>query len=553
MRQINLLFKKDRIEKSSELKNKKDLLGVFTSLLITGIIYAVFIYVFTNFAKVYIDTDFGNIDNQISRVKELLIIGFSLIFIVNVVIGVKKIKAVLTRGKEDDILIYQPINTGIVFIYKLLKIYLSQLLSTIFMILPMSIVVDKLFVLTGGVLYYFLLLVIVFLLPLMSCAIATLLSIPYIAISKRIQSQFVLKIVLYSIIVAAGFYAYGIFLNVLSDLIRSGNIRYIFDLKTVNLINETCAHLYPSNFFVNILLNDNVFINMLIVVGCSLVAVAISYFIIKKMYLNIMQDQLEGESSLYRKKIKLKKHSPLMSLVIKEFNVVLRTPTYAFQYFAMSISLPLMVYMCSFLLESMLSTLTFINCNYALAIFVVSMFSILTNTFCTTNISRDGKMFGILKTLPLSIKQIVNAKVLFCSIVSFASVFVSSYVLFATGFLNFAYFVITFVIGFIFSLVQIAYATRKDMKNPYFPNNDKEEVIEGNANMSTLIFVSLIITVLIGGGAVLLSIVLSMKYNEKIASLTSISFMFVITLIALILSTTYLYKGIDKEYSLEEF
>ena len=162
-------------------------------------------------------------------------------------------------------------------------------------------------------------------------------------------------------------------------------------------------------------------------------------------------------------------------------------------------------------------------------------------------------MFGILKTMPLTIKQIINAKVLFCSIVSFISVLVSSYVLLATGFLNFTYFLITFVIGFIFSLVQIAYATRKDMKNPYFPNNDKEEVVEGNANMSTLIFASLIVTILIGGGAVLLSIILSMKYDEKIASIISISFMFVITLIALLLSGSYLYKGIDDEYALEEF
>ena len=44
-----------------------------------------------------------------------------------------------------------------------------------------------------------------------------------------------------------------------------------------------------------------------------------------------------------------------------------------------------------------------------------------------------------------------------------------------------------------------------------------------------------------------------MKYNESIASLSSIGIMLGVTLIACIGAFIYLYKGIDKEYYLEEF
>ena len=185
---------------------------------------------------------------------------------------------------------------------------------------------------------------------------------------------------------------------------------------------------------------------------------------------------------------------------------------------------------------------------YALAIFVVSMFSILTNNFCTTNISRDGKMFALLKTLPVTIHKIIGVKLLFCSLVSFVSVLISSLVLFITGFLNLGYFVITFVIGFLFSLVQIAYGTRKDMKNPCFPNNNQEEIIEGNSNMSTLILFGLLTTIIAGGGSVLLSVVIGMKYNERLAALISIGFVFVITIFALLFASIYLFRKLDKEY-----
>ena len=391
------------------------------------------------------------------------------------------------------------------------------------------------------------------LLPLISCALATLVSIPYTYISKRIQQHFIIKLIIYVLVVGSAFYLYGIFLNILGDLIRTGNIRYIFDFKTIESISNVCNNLYPSKFFVYMLFFEKFGLNLLVILATAFIAVLVSYFIIKKMYLNIMQEQLEGSALAYSKKSRCKQSSPLVALLKKEFKVVLRTPSYAFQYFAMAISLPLMVYVCSYLLESMLETLTFVNCNYALSIFVVSMFGILTNSFCTTNISRDGKMFGIMKTLPVSVKKIVNAKVVFCGIVSCFSVLISTMVLYITEFLDFKYTVITFIIGFMFSLIQIAYATRKDMKHPSFPNNDKEEVVEGNLNMSTLIIVGLISTVLISGGALLMSIVLSLKYDEKVAAIASIGFMFLITISILVWAIIYLYKDIDKEYLSEEF
>ena len=107
---------------------------------------------------------------------------------------------------------------------------------------------------------------------------------------------------------------------------------------------------------------------------------------------------------------------------------------------------------------------------------------------------------------------------------------------------------ITFVVGFAFSLVQIAYSTRKDMKNPCLAESDKDEIIEGNSNMSTIILTGLLMTLVTGGGALLLSIVLGLKYNPLIASLVSIGFVVVVTAISLIFSLIYLFKGIDEEY-----
>ena len=551
MSYIKLLFKKDIIEGvSSFKKGKKDILGVISSLLLLTVLYSVFIFVFNHFAKMYVGTDFGNELARESRVMEILTMGFGIIFVVNVILGVRKIYNILVNGKDNDVLVYQPIDEGAIYIYKLLKVYFSQVISTLLITLPISIIVDLVSLIVGGFVYYLLVFIAVLLLPLISCAFAAIFSIPYISIQRKLSSKYWLVLIIYVVFIGLAFWLYGSFLNVLSDLMRTGNIKYVFDLQTINGIHKISKYLYPSKFFTNILLNNHILFNVIAIIAISFVAVTISYFIIKNIFKNIIQNKLEGNQVTYKKKISVKNHNSTFALLYKEFLVVLRTPTYAFQYFAMSISLPFMVYVCAFLLESMVETLTIINCNYALAILVVSMFSILTNTFCTTNISRDGKMFAMLKTMPITVNKIVSVKVIFCSLVSFVSVFISSIVLLITGYLNFLYFLITFVVGFLFSLVQIAYATRKDMRNPSVSHED--EITESNSNMSTLILTGLLTTIFAGGGSVLLSIVLGMKYNETIASIVSLGFVFLITIIAFILSFVYLFKGLKEEYYISE-
>lgn len=550
MQYIKLLFKRDFIESISSYKQKKDILGIISSFFLLSAIYGVFIYVFSHFAQIYIATDFGNVLLRNQRVEELFTICFGAIFIINVVVGIKKLIFVLNSTKDSDILIYQPIGAGSIFVYKLLKVYFSQIFSTILTIVPIAICIDSLSSLVGGIDYYLFVVAIIILLPFISCALATLFAVPFMAVMKKIASKFIVMLCIYVVIVAIGFLLYGSFLSVLSELVRSGNIKYVFDFKTIKAIGEVTKWLYPSKFFTNIILYKSTILNIIAIILISVAAVAISYFIIKKVYIKTIQNQLEGNYKPYRNSSKLKEHSPTVSLLYKEFVVVLRTPTYAFQYFAIAITLPFMVYICSFILQSMLETLTVIDCNYALAIFVVSMLSILTNTFCTTNISRDGKMFAIMKTLPVTIYKIISVKLIFCSIVSFVSVLISCFVLLVTGFLNLTYFFITFIVGFAFSLVQIAYSTRKDMKHPCLPSNAQDEIVEGNSSMSTIIITGLITTIVTGGGALLLSVVVGIKYNEFIASCVSIGFVFVVTIISLIFSFIYLFKGVDEEYYL---
>ena len=103
MKYVGLLFWKDFIELKASLKEKKDYKGFISSLLLVLIVYGVFIFVFNAFAQMYTQTDFGDVANRVYRVKELFTLVFTAIFIVNVIVGVKRLTGQLMDSRNNNI------------------------------------------------------------------------------------------------------------------------------------------------------------------------------------------------------------------------------------------------------------------------------------------------------------------------------------------------------------------------------------------------------------------------------------------------------------------
>lgn len=549
MRSIILLLKRDFIEFSSSFRykdRKGDIFGAISTLILSAVIFGVFIYVFNAFAKMYVGIDFGVKADAYLRVKELLILACTAVFVVDVVVGVVSSYKAISDGKDINVLVYRPIDSGALFGYKLIKIYASQLLSSAITLLPVVIVADVISPYVGGVGYYFLAIFIMILIPLVSCAIASVLSVPYTGFMRLIEDKFVIKLVCYVILLGVGFWLYGEFLKVLTELLRTGEIRNFLDYKTIRTIQSVTDKLYPSKFFAEILLKEHVGRNIGILLAIGAVASTITFFVIRGIYNKMVQLKLEGVQRTFRKQYKFRARSVLATLIRKEFVTVLRTPTYAFQYFATTVTLPFMVYVCVMLLRSLMSTLTIFNCDLELAMFVISMFCIMTNTFCTTNISRDGRMYAMLKTMPISVKDYILAKLIFCGVVSVVSVTASVVALCAVGYLNAWQGAYVFFAGVILSMAEVAYATRKDMNSPSFPTG--AEVAEGNNGTSTLILAGLLVSAIAGGGSVAVNAVLSLLADSKTAILSSLAVITVFVLGFAGFAAGYLIKGLEAKY-----
>lgn len=552
MNKLKLLFKKDLNEyvatSFKEKGKQRDWLGYFSSVVLVAFIYGVFIYVFYSFAKMYLSNVYDNVEvDRFNRVSELLTYCFALIFIVNIFNGLRKIFAQISDSKDINVLICQPISAGTLFLHKFLKILISQFITTLLILLPVAIVLNVLSGI-GGAVYYVSLIASALLLPALCCAIAGILAVPYVLLMQFIESKFVIRLIGYVILIGVGFWVYSIFLNGLNQILQSGQLSNFFEMSTVYKLNKIASYLYPSRLFTNMMLSTWAWQSWLIAIFGSVACLLGSFFLIRKIYNGFIQRRLEGYSREFVKKNKIKKHNGVQALLLKEFITVLRTPGYAFQYFATTISLPFMVYICVQLLSSMAKELFATNCSYAIAVFVVTMFGLLTNTFCATNVSRDGKMYAMLKTMPIKVEQLIGCKLLFCGIVSFVSVFVSSLALCIGSLLTVGETVFVFLNGLLFSFSGIAFATKKDMKSPCFPSNENDEVTDSNSNLSTMILIGLIVSAVSGIGSIILSVVVGLKASTGWAMFASMGFESLITVVVFALSMVYLFKGLKKVY-----
>lgn len=178
---------------------------------------------------------------------------------------------------------------------------------------------------------------------------------------------------------------------------------------------------------------------------------------------------------------------------------MLFTPDYAVQYFTVAAIMPLMVYFCMGIGKNFLSSLVFVQSDFELAILLTVLFGALTNTFCATNVSRDGKSFYVEKTLPLSINEIMGAKIALSFAVAVLSVGIAATVLLAKKYVSAGEGVFVFFVGAMMALSQILYATRKELNSPQFSLEEDNVVRESNNNVSIIVVLGLVSAMLLGG------------------------------------------------------
>lgn len=524
-----------------------DIAGSLLSAALAVAFMWVFVYILGGFADMYLDIQVNYVTDITARMTELLTIGYAVVFVVCVVSGINTTNRELFNNSSMTLYVAMPVSKFTLYISKLVWAYLGQLAACAVIVLPFNITLG---VMTGmGTSYYIMTALFCFVLPLMAMSVASILALPVHYISKKLGQYYVLILVVSVVLMVGAFVVYMQLLELLQQMLVTGEIRLLFTAQFMYNIGNVVSSMIPVVWLANITLGSATAANISFVCGFAIVSVSVSLLLCRVTFgMALRSSQLEQTNTMLRMH-RLPPSSPMGALVRKEFMSVLRTPSYAMQYFGVAIILPLLVYMSLTMGNTLVYQLVYIDCSFELALTLTILYCSLTNTFCATNISREGDMIHCIKAMPLSATAVVNSKVLFCMIVASLSQLANSIVLIATGSLGVLEALFVLVAGLLLALAQICMATRLDINHPNV-SHEGDVITDSNSVVSTVVLVGLASSLVLGGSAMYFSIVQNLLYNAGLIASVVSSTLFttlVVGVIAVLLAVcgiVFLRKGL---------
>jgi len=496
MRNFRTLFKYERrMLFPGSQKKRIDILGGLTSLLFTLVIAGIFGLLIYSIADGYLEIKINKVLDPIARAHELINAVYTIIIVALGIMCLEKMRSTLTRSSDTPIFLRLPVKHGTIFRAKFMALLLWTYVTAFMLIVPVNAIFY--FVLGAGTEFLINTAIVYLLLPMASFLLATILILPYMVVIKFLSTRYFLSFLSLSVLVVGAFFVYSNILDVLRGLFETGSIKFLFSSDFVDVLMGAKLYTYPANSLASLLLGIDMQKSLIISGGVAAAALLLALLVTGGLYRLVLYRNRDGRSS--RKKFTFGfRRRVTSSLLRKEFITVYREPKYLFSYFTIAFAMPFMVYCCYTLFETLIFNALGRGFEFSLSLIVVLVFGILTNTFCATNITRDGKSALKAKSFPVKASKLLFSKVLFCSIISSLSVVGSVAMLYFTvGMTRFNAF-IACAIGLIFSFSQILIATRTDLNCAVVGASPEEVSRTSDRTIAKVVTVGLFFAVLIG-------------------------------------------------------
>ena len=497
MRNFRTLFRYERRMLFPGSQSKRiDILGILSSIIFTLAIAGIFGLLIYAVADGYLDIKINKVVDPIARAHELINAVYTIIIVALGIMCLEKMRSTLTRSSDTPIFLRLPVKNGTIFRAKFTALLLWTYVTAFMLIIPVNAIFY--FVLGAGADFLINTLLVYLLLPMVSFLLATLLILPYMVIVKFLSTRYFLSFVALSVLVVGAFFVYSGILDVLRGLFETGSIKFLFTSDFVDVLMGAKLYTYPANALASLLLGIDMQKSILISAIFAVAAFLVTFLITGALYRLVLYRNRDGRKSRAKKYSLGVKRGVTASLVRKEFITVYREPKYLFSYFTIAFAMPFMIYCCYTLFETLILNAIGYGFEFSLAILVVLVFAILTNTFCATNITRDGKSALKAKSFPVKASKLLFSKVLFCSIISSLSVLGSVAMLYFTVGMTPTDAALTCAIGLVFSFSQILVATRTDLNCAVVDASPEEVARTSDRTIAKVVSVGLFFAIIIG-------------------------------------------------------
>lgn len=468
----------------------------------------------------------------------MLSISLILPVILTVVEGIYKVQGILFESKDTDMLFSLPIKKSTIIFSRLIKLFVFQYMYNLIFILPAIVVYARHS--KVGVSFYALSLMMSILLPIIPTIIASFIGL----LVKNIAVKFRAKRLVQTIFTMILFFIIGyIYLNANNFVSK-----IIANAKNINEIITKVY--YPIGAYVSLLQKFSLlkFINWLLI---NILPLVLFVAVASKLYFNIISKSKNSSTKQnLKKEMRFKQNSKLKALITKELRRYFSSTVYVFNTAVGLVFMFLItVYMCINIDGAMQSIIESgklpVNVEQIGAYVPKIYMALIIFTACLTSItsssiSMEKKSFNITKSMPVSSKKLMSAKILTSNIIVIPVMFLCD-ILFLVFFkvTIFDVFSIIYLTCIMPTLVAI-FGLLANLKYPKMDAFSDTEAVKQSASTMVSVFGGMLFAIFL----ILITIKLSMNIGVNLSQGIIIAFLTVLTILLWIILKKYAEKRI---------
>lgn len=448
--------------------------------------------------------------------------------------SIYKTQGILFDSKDNDLLFSLPIKRSTILFIRMLKLVLFQYMYNALFIVPALGV--YIFFEHPSISFYLISVIMFLLLPLIPTALGSILGYIVKLVSSKFKSKKIIQTIL-SFIIFFGIY----YISMNSETFFSDIV------EKATSINDIIIRIYyPIGAYISLINKFDIiiFIKFILV---NIIPFIIFIIIGQRYYFKIISSSknINTISKSHNKKEKIVVQKPIIALIKKELKRYFSSSVYMFN---TSFGLLLLVVLTCILcikgktaIDGIISTFEIENIlSINLAFYLLLVFSLFMTSITSSSISLEGKTINITKSLPVSIKTILNSKILYCYIIELPFV-ITSLIIFTIFFKpNILFIIITILLTIISIGLTAITGLIINLKYPKLSFTNDTEVVK--QSMSSMI------SVFIGMGILFTSMIFIIYLSNYLNTyILLLMHLIILSIICIILYFVLLKKG-SKQY-----
>ena len=488
---------------------------------------------------------------------------FATIFTMGVatIVAIGNVVKNLYMSGDNELLLRFPVSGAEILIAKSIYCFLHNLVINAMLTLPFYIIFGV--VTKAGAGYYFASIGVMLLSVLLPYFLANLVAIPVMMATNFVKNQFLLVLIILIGVLCAGFILYMTALKSILTYLSEEQLG-LFSGEMIARYGEIASKCYPFKWYAMLLAGGSAgyagkdigLAFLYIFLMTAAVGVG-AYLVTVKFYYKTILHGIETEKVSFHRKTPNMRRSVFGTLLHREFYLILRSFNYSFQYLAMAVAAPVMVYYCNDLASTMGKDTVGAAIVPGLTLMVIIIFVAIIVSFASTSVSREGSAFYHTKIIPVSYTAQVSVKLFLYALVGTASVVLSCVVVGAAFGTEKAGNLLTPLdVGCIFAISEMTVlsltclAIWADVRSPIFNVVGDGELVSANKNIAVSLLVGILVAVIYGAATMLLGFLpIEIGGFSVVDGLGDVYLILsVISLVILGASLAMLYVNLEKRY-----